>query len=124
MRSETSAGTSADEQARAAQEARQASGALRPALATGRSDIRRGYAANAQREKYIEARSSAESICVYQCGSWMFHVGHVYRADLRQVRNGHLGGSNGLLSARDVAAILAVPERTVRETWREWELPA
>jgi excisionase family DNA binding protein len=37
---------------------------------------------------------------------------------------GTLGGSNRMLSARDVAAILAVPERTIREKWREWELPA
>jgi len=29
-----------------------------------------------------------------------------------------------MLSARDVAAILAVPERTVRDKWREWGLPA
>jgi excisionase family DNA binding protein len=29
-----------------------------------------------------------------------------------------------MLSARDVAAILAVPERTVRDKWRAWELPA
>jgi excisionase family DNA binding protein len=39
-------------------------------------------------------------------------------------RTGTLGGSNRMLSARDVAAILAVPERTVREKWREWKLPA
>jgi excisionase family DNA binding protein len=39
-------------------------------------------------------------------------------------RAGTLGGSNRMLSARDVAAILAVPERTVREKWRDWELPA
>jgi excisionase family DNA binding protein len=39
-------------------------------------------------------------------------------------RAGTLGGSNKMLSARDVAAILAVPERTVREKWREWQLPA
>jgi excisionase family DNA binding protein len=35
-----------------------------------------------------------------------------------------LGGSNRLLSAREVAAILGVPERTIRERWREWMLPA
>ena len=35
-----------------------------------------------------------------------------------------LGGSNRLLSARDVAQLLAVPERTVRDKWRDWELPA
>ena len=29
-----------------------------------------------------------------------------------------------MLAAREVAAILSVPERTVREKWREWELPA
>ena len=39
-------------------------------------------------------------------------------------RAGTLGGSNRMLSARDVAAILAVPERTIREKWREWDLPA
>ena len=39
-------------------------------------------------------------------------------------RAGTLGGSNRMLSARDVAAILAVPERTVRDKWREWGLPA
>jgi excisionase family DNA binding protein len=37
---------------------------------------------------------------------------------------GTLGGSNRLLSSRDVAAILGIPERTVRDKWREWELPA
>ena len=37
---------------------------------------------------------------------------------------GTLGGSNRLLSARDVAHILAVPERTIRDKWRAWELPA
>jgi excisionase family DNA binding protein len=37
---------------------------------------------------------------------------------------GTLGGSNRLLSARDVAEILSVPERTVRDKWRSWELPA
>jgi excisionase family DNA binding protein len=37
---------------------------------------------------------------------------------------GTLGGSNRMLSAREVAAILSVPERTVREKWRDWELPA
>jgi excisionase family DNA binding protein len=39
-------------------------------------------------------------------------------------RTGTLGGSNRMLSARDVAAILAVPERTVRDKWREWGLQA
>lgn len=39
-------------------------------------------------------------------------------------RKGTLGGSNRMLSARDVAAILGIPERTVRDKWREWELPA
>lgn len=39
-------------------------------------------------------------------------------------RTGTLGGSNRLLSARDVAVMLAVPERTVRDKWREWRLPA
>jgi excisionase family DNA binding protein len=35
-----------------------------------------------------------------------------------------LGGSNRLLSSRDFAAILAIPERTVRDKWKEWGLPA
>ena len=39
-------------------------------------------------------------------------------------RTGTLGGSNRMLPAREVAAILAVPERTVRDKWREWGLPA
>ena len=39
-------------------------------------------------------------------------------------KKGTLGGSNRMLSARDVAAILAVPERTVRDKWREWGLQA
>ena len=39
-------------------------------------------------------------------------------------RKGPLGGSNRLLSSRDVAAILAIPERTVRDRWKEWGLPA
>ena len=29
-----------------------------------------------------------------------------------------------MLSSREVAAILSVPERTVRDKWREWGLPA
>ena len=37
---------------------------------------------------------------------------------------GTLGGSNRLLSSRDVAEILAIPERTVRDKWKEWGLPA
>ena len=39
-------------------------------------------------------------------------------------RPGTLGGSNKMLSAREVAAILSVPERTIREKWRDWDLPA
>lgn len=39
-------------------------------------------------------------------------------------RTGTLGGSNRMLSARDVAAILGIPERTIRDKWREWQLPA
>jgi excisionase family DNA binding protein len=39
-------------------------------------------------------------------------------------RKGTLGGSNRLLSSRDVAAILAIPERTIRDRWKEWGLPA
>ena len=41
-----------------------------------------------------------------------------------QPHKGTLGGSNRMLSARDVAAMLAVPESTVRGRWREWGLPA
>ena len=48
---------------------------------------------------------------------------NAYRKGVRP-RTGTLGGSNRMLSAREVAAILSVPERTVRENWREWELPA
>ena len=39
-------------------------------------------------------------------------------------QKGTLGGSNRLLSSRDVAGILAIPERTVRDKWKEWGLPA
>jgi excisionase family DNA binding protein len=39
-------------------------------------------------------------------------------------RTGTLGGSNRMLTSREVAAILAVPERTVRDRWREWGLQA
>ena len=39
-------------------------------------------------------------------------------------QKGTLGGSNRLLSSRDVAAILAIPERTVRDRWKGWGLPA
>lgn len=42
----------------------------------------------------------------------------------RNTKLGTLGGSNRMLSARDVSAILAVPERTVRDKWWEWGLPA
>jgi excisionase family DNA binding protein len=41
-----------------------------------------------------------------------------------RTRKGTLGGSNRMLSARDVAAILGIPEGTVRDKWREWQLPA
>src|SRR5271154_3945252 len=41
-----------------------------------------------------------------------------------RARKGTLGGSNRLLSSRDVAEILGIPERTVRDKWREWGLPA
>jgi len=41
-----------------------------------------------------------------------------------QPRTGTLGGSNRLLSAREVAGMLVVPERTVRDKWRAWGLPA
>jgi excisionase family DNA binding protein len=39
-------------------------------------------------------------------------------------RTGTLGGSGRMLPTREVAAILAVPERTVRGKWREWGLQA
>ena len=48
---------------------------------------------------------------------------HATRGTARP-RAGTLGGSNRMLSAREVAAILSVPERTIREKWRDWELPA
>jgi hypothetical protein len=35
-------------------------------------------------------------------------------------QKGTLGGSNRLLSSRDVATIPAIPERTVRDKWKEW----
>lgn len=44
-------------------------------------------------------------------------------SDLRTPK-GTLGGSNRMLSARDVAAILAISERTGRDKWKEWGLPA
>ena len=47
-----------------------------------------------------------------------------YRRRTKPRTTGTLGGSNRLLSAREVAGILGVPERTVRDKWREWGLPA
>jgi excisionase family DNA binding protein len=41
-----------------------------------------------------------------------------------QGRAGTLGGSNRMLSSRDVAGLLGVPEVTVRARWREWGLQA
>lgn len=41
-----------------------------------------------------------------------------------QPRTGTLGGSNRMLSSRDVAGLLSVPEVTVRAKWREWGLQA
>jgi excisionase family DNA binding protein len=41
-----------------------------------------------------------------------------------QPRTGTLGGSNRMLSSRDVAGLLGVPEVTVRAKWREWGLQA
>jgi excisionase family DNA binding protein len=52
------------------------------------------------------------------------HTGQAHNTRRTAPQKGTLGGSNRLLSARDVAAILAVPERTVRDKWREWQLPA
>jgi excisionase family DNA binding protein len=46
------------------------------------------------------------------------------RRTARSAAKGTLGGSNRLLSSRDVAAILAIPERSVRDKWKEWGLPA
>jgi excisionase family DNA binding protein len=46
------------------------------------------------------------------------------RGQRQAPQKGTLGGSNRLLSSRDVAAILAIPERTVRDRWKEWGLPA
>jgi excisionase family DNA binding protein len=48
---------------------------------------------------------------------------NAYRKGVKP-RTGTLGGPNRMLSAREVAAILSVPERTVRERWREWGLTA
>jgi excisionase family DNA binding protein len=42
----------------------------------------------------------------------------------RTPAHGTLGGSNRLLSARQVGALLGIPERTVRAQWRTWQLPA
>jgi excisionase family DNA binding protein len=42
----------------------------------------------------------------------------------RAAPRGTLGGSNRLLSARQVAELLGVPESTVRLRWRAWNLPA
>jgi excisionase family DNA binding protein len=42
----------------------------------------------------------------------------------RAAPHGTLGGSNRLLSARQVADLLGVPESTVRLRWRAWNLPA
>lgn len=41
-----------------------------------------------------------------------------------KTRTGTLGGSNRMLTARDVAAILAVSEHTIRDKWRDWGLQA
>jgi excisionase family DNA binding protein len=49
---------------------------------------------------------------------------NAYRPQRANPRASTLGGSNRLLSAREVGAILGIPERTVREKWREWKLPA
>lgn len=37
---------------------------------------------------------------------------------------GTLGGSNRMLSSREVGELLGLPERTVRERWKEWGLQA
>ena len=55
--------------------------------------------------------------------AWRGAVSSATRGRARP-RAGTLGGSNRMLSAREVAAILSVPERTIREKWRDWELPA
>ena len=34
------------------------------------------------------------------------------------------GGSNRLIGCKEVAEFLSVPERTVRDNWRRWGLPA
>jgi excisionase family DNA binding protein len=46
------------------------------------------------------------------------------RRQAAQVRTGTLGGSNRMLSSRDIAGLLGVPEVTVRAKWREWGLQA
>jgi excisionase family DNA binding protein len=35
-----------------------------------------------------------------------------------------VGGSNRLVSCAQAAEYLSVPERTVRDNWRRWGLPA
>jgi excisionase family DNA binding protein len=35
-----------------------------------------------------------------------------------------IGGSNRLVSCRELAEFLSVPERTVRDNWRKWNLQA
>jgi excisionase family DNA binding protein len=42
----------------------------------------------------------------------------------QEISMGTLGGSNRLLNAREVGALLGLPERTVRAEWNKWGLPA
>lgn len=65
--------------------------------------------------------------------TWMMHPvgarlgakGEVnYTANDLRPAKGTLGGSNRMMSAREVAEILAIPERAVRDKWREWGLQA
>ncbi len=37
---------------------------------------------------------------------------------------GTLGGSNRLLSAREVGELLGLPEATIRDRWKTWGLEA
>jgi hypothetical protein len=46
-----------------------------------------------------------------------------YRRRTKPPHEGTLAGSNRMLSARDVADMLGIPECTVRDKWRDWGLP-
>jgi hypothetical protein len=47
-----------------------------------------------------------------------------YRRHTKPSHKGAPGGCNRLPSARGVAGMFGIPERTVRDKWRDWRLPA